>query len=187
MADPKRRAPIAPTTKVADLLDSWPELEEVLVAQAPAFRRLKNPVLRRTVARVATLEQAAGVGGVAVRDLVSALRRAAGLEDDAAGATGGAAAAGATPPAWLDTVRVVETIDAEALLDKGEVPLARVNERARTLQPGEALLVVSSFRPVPLLDALARQDHATFVREAAPSRFETFVRARGDDAAGGPT
>jgi hypothetical protein len=45
---------------VADLLDSWPELEETLVAQAPAFRRLRNPVLRRAVARVATLEPAAG-------------------------------------------------------------------------------------------------------------------------------
>jgi len=187
VADPKRRAPIAPTTKVADLLDSWPELEEVLIAQAPAFRRLKNPVLRRTVARVATLEQAAGVGGVAVRDLVTALRRAAGLGDDDADATGGASGSGTTPPAWLDTVRIVETIDAEALLDKGEVPLARVNARARALQPGEALLVVSSFRPVPLLDALARQDQATFVREATPGRFETFVQARGEDAAGGST
>jgi hypothetical protein len=72
--------------KVAELLEAWPELEEVLIRLAPAFRRLKNPVLRRTVARVATLEQAAGVGGVAVRDLVGALRRAAGIEE-AAGAT----------------------------------------------------------------------------------------------------
>ena len=82
------RCAITPATKVAELLESWPELEPVLVAQAPAFRRLKNPVLRRTVARVATLEQAAGVGGVAVRDLVAALRRAAGLDDAPPGESG---------------------------------------------------------------------------------------------------
>jgi len=61
MAPERPRIPLTPATKVADLLESWPELEEVLIAHAPAFRRLKNPVLRRTVARVATLEQAAGV------------------------------------------------------------------------------------------------------------------------------
>jgi len=179
MADAKDRAPITPATKVAELLESWPELEDVLVAQAPAFRRLKNPVLRRTVARVATLEQAAGVGGVAVRDLVAALRRAAGLADDEGpGAAGGAPAPPRETPAWVAAARVVETIDAEALLERGEIPLARVNERARALRPGEALRVLSSFRPAPLLDALDRQGLATFVRETGSGRFETLVHPR---------
>jgi hypothetical protein len=177
VADPKLRAPITPATKIADLLESWPELEDVLVAQAPAFRRLKHPVLRRTVARVATLEQAAGVGGVSVRELVAALRRAAGLGDGDAAATSGAAGdeAAQEPPAWLSATHVVETIDAEALLDAGEVPLTRVNERARCLLPGEALLVTSGFRPTPLVEAVAKQGCRSFVREAGPGRFETFV------------
>lgn len=179
MTRPGARVAITPATKVADLLESWPELEQVLVAQAPAFRRLRNPVLRRTVARVATLEQAAGVGGVAVRDLVGALRRAAGL-DEAAGAgaelVGGATGcAGGEEPAWLAQARVVATIEADALLDAGEVPLARVNSAARALKPGESLRVVSGFRPVPLVEALAKQGLRCVVRETAPGRFETFV------------
>lgn len=178
MADPKGRAPITPATKVAELLESWPELEGVLVAQAPAFRRLRNPVLRRTVARVATLEQAAGVGGVPVRELVAALRRAAGLEEDAASSTGGENAAPAGPPEWLDPARVVTAIDADALLDAGEVPLVRVNERAFALAPGELLRVASSFRPAPLVDALTKQGFRVFVRETTPGRFDTFVTTR---------
>jgi hypothetical protein len=163
---------------VAELLESWPELEEVLVAQAPAFRRLRNPVLRRTVARVATLEQAAGVGGVPVRELVAALRRAAGLEGDDDDATSGESAAPVGSPEWLDPARVVAAIDADALLDAGEVPLGRVNERAFALAPGELLRVASTFRPAPLVDAMARQGFRAFVRETAPGRFETFVTTR---------
>lgn len=178
MADPKGRAPITPATRVAELLESWPELEEVLVAQAPAFRRLRNPVLRRTVARVATLEQAAGVGGVPVRELVAALRRAAGLEEDAASSTSGESAAPVGPPEWLDPARVVAAIDADALLDAGEVPLVRVNERAFALGPGELLRVASTFRPAPLVDALAKQGFRVFVRENTPGRFDTFVTTR---------
>lgn len=169
--------PITPATKIAELLESWPELEEVLVAQAPAFRRLRNPVLRRTVARVATLEQAAGVGGVPVRELVAALRRAAGIEAEAfpAAGAGAAEAAGDTPPEWLDPARIVATIDADQLLDAGQIPLPAVLERARSLGSGEILRIESGFRPVPLLEALARQGCATFVHEAAPGRFETFA------------
>ena len=170
------RCPITPATKVAELLESWPELEPVLVAQAPAFRRLKNPVLRRTVARVATLEQAAGVGGVAVRDLVAALRRAAGLDDAPPGESGPVEAGVASvPPDWVSSGRVVVTIDAEALLDAGEVPLPVVNEKARGLGPGELLRIDSGFRPAPLVESLAKQGFRSFVREASPGRFETFV------------
>lgn len=149
MPGPGPRAPITPATKVAELLESWPELEAVLIAQAPAFRRLKNPVLRRTVARVATLEQAAGVGGVPARELVAALRRAAGLEAGEGGGTPGAGAEAGSEavPEWAATGRVVETLDAEALLDAGEVPLARVNARAKELRDGELLRIcVLSFR-----------------------------------------
>jgi hypothetical protein len=176
VATAKPRVPITPATKVADLLESWPDLEDVLIAQAPAFRRLKNPVLRRTVARVATLEQAAGVGGVPVRELVAALRRAAGIEADAADGGGAAGAAEEqAPPEWLDPARVVETVDADALLDAGQVPLTLVNEKARALAASQILRVDSGFRPVPLVEALAKQGFRSFVRETVPGRFETFV------------
>jgi hypothetical protein len=177
VASPKPRVPITPATKVADLLESWPELEEVLIVQAPAFRRLKNLVLRRTVARVATLEQAAGVGGVPVRELVATLRRAAGIEAGAASLDTGMDAPPGSPasPDWLDLSRVVVTLDADALLDAGQVPLTLVIEKARALALGQILRVDSGFRPVPLVEALAKQGLRSFVRETTPGRFETFV------------
>ena len=62
---------ITPETRVGPLLDAHPELEDPLVAFVPAFDKLKNPVLRRTVARFATLEHAARVGGVALPELLA--------------------------------------------------------------------------------------------------------------------
>lgn len=179
MAPERTRVPITPATKLAELLESWPELEDALIAQAPAFRRLRNPVLRRTVARVATLEQAAGVGGVPVRELVAALRRAAGIEDAAAADPGASdATPPPVPPEWLDSGRVKETLDADALLDAGEVPLTRAGATARGLGPGELLRIDSGFRPIPLLEALGKQGYRCFERELANGRFETFVASR---------
>ena len=62
---------IGPETRVGDLLDAYPEAEQVLIGIAPQFKALRNPVLRRTVARVATLEQAARVAGMSARELVT--------------------------------------------------------------------------------------------------------------------
>ena len=55
---------IIPQTRVGELLDAYPELEELLFKLSPKFTALKNPVLRRTIGRVATLSQAAAVGGL---------------------------------------------------------------------------------------------------------------------------
>lgn len=171
---------INPGMKVAELLDTWPELEAALIDQAPEFRKLRNPILRRTVARVATLQQAAGIAGISVRDLVVTLRKAIGQPvDDAAADTGAALAAEAgEPPAWLDPSRVTRRIDADAMLAAGQVPLTAAFEAARALQPGEILEITASFRPVPLVENLEKQGYRCFLRAASPDRFHLYA-ARG--------
>ena len=59
---------ISPKTKVLQLIETYPQLEDVLIEFAPAFKKLKNPVLCKTVARIATLQKAAAVGNVKVED-----------------------------------------------------------------------------------------------------------------------
>ena len=66
--------PILPSTRVGALLDRYPQLEDVLIALAPPFKKLKNPLLRKGVARVASLRHAAVVGGMSAGELVNRLR-----------------------------------------------------------------------------------------------------------------
>ena len=170
---------ITPAMKVAALLEAFPALEEVLVAQAPAFERLRNPVLRRTVARVATLEQAAAIGGLSSRDLVTTLRRAAGQPvDDPAPEPSlpGPGGDGGPLPAWVDPARVCRVVDADAILATGAAPLATVFEAARALE--DVVEVTVAFRPVPLVESLGKQGYACHVRAAA-GRFQVYVK-KGD-------
>ncbi|UFS72531.1 DUF1858 domain-containing protein [Geomonas sp. RF6] len=57
-------------TKLADLLEKHPFLLDYLVHRAPAFKKLENPVLRKTVGKVATLSQVAAKAGIAEEVLV---------------------------------------------------------------------------------------------------------------------
>jgi hypothetical protein len=174
-AQPK--PPITPRTSVAELLDAYPELEQVLVDAAPPFRKLRNPVLRRTIARVTSLEQAASVAGVPLRDLILTLREAAGLTaeaDDVAPPAATETSTGEGAAAWVNASRVRWTIDADALLAGGEEPIAEVVEKARSLDVGGLGLIRSSFRPAPLIELLERQGFRIAVVRSGKS-FATFV------------
>ncbi len=167
--------PITPKTKVAELLEAYPALEEVLVAMAPPFKKLKNPVLRRTIARVTTLERAASVAGVPLRDLVLRLREAAGQpSEDDLGETPSQDAAEDGPAPWVDAGRVVWTVNADEMLETGVHPLVEVQRRAKELTGEELGLIRSSFRPAPLIDVLEKQGFRVAVVRSGES-FATFI------------
>ena len=73
---------IGPRTRLDDLLKKFPFLLDFLAGLSPRFAKLRNPVMRRTVGRVATLHQVAGFGGIPLPELLlkiqAEIKRAAG-------------------------------------------------------------------------------------------------------------
>ncbi|MFN3421566.1 MAG: DUF1858 domain-containing protein, partial [Armatimonadota bacterium] len=69
---------ITPQTKVAAVLERYPQTLEVFLRHG--FAPLANPVLRKTMAKVVTIEQACRREGVDMEELLRDLRRAAGLD-----------------------------------------------------------------------------------------------------------
>jgi hypothetical protein len=92
---------ITPETKIGALLDHYPQLEEVLIEIAPAFKKLRNPILRKTVARVATLRQVAQIGDVSLAEMINKLRSEVGMQTDF-NLTDDLAADPQTVPSWFD-------------------------------------------------------------------------------------
>ncbi len=78
--DNKNELIITPKTKVSQLIETYPQLEDVLIEYAPAFKKLKNPDLRKTIARITTLQQAAAIGNVKVEDMINRLRKEVGQD-----------------------------------------------------------------------------------------------------------
>ncbi len=60
-------------TKIDALLKQYPFLLDCLITLSPKFENLKNPLMRKTMGKVATLEMAASVGGMNKDELISAL------------------------------------------------------------------------------------------------------------------
>lgn len=147
---------IRPKTKVGELLDVYPQLEDVLIGIVPAFKKLKNPILRKTVAKVTTLQQAAVVGKVKLEDILNPLREAVGQTSELL--TEEEKEYFNEKPEWFAEDKIVKTINAASLLNSGENPLGAIINGAHSLEGNSILKVVHEFVPAPIIDELAKEN-----------------------------
>jgi uncharacterized protein (DUF2249 family) len=139
---------------------------------APVFKKLKNPVLRRTIARVTTLQQAAQVGEIPVHSLVNSLRQKVGqdtLEGLEAGTAGHSVA-----PAWLQESKIVKRLDARPVIEQGGHPLGVVLEAVKELKPGEIYELTTPFFPAPLIEKVVAQGFDHFAVKKAEDYFVSY-------------
>jgi uncharacterized protein (DUF2249 family) len=152
---PDSKIDITPDTKVGALLDAYPELEEKLIELAPAFGKLRNPILRKTVGKVATLRQAAQVGGVSLGTIITTLRREAGLESTAT--ADGESTGGTAQPTWFSREKIAQSFDARPMLESGQHPITVVMKHLDELPTGGIYELITPFVPAPLLDMAAKK------------------------------
>ncbi len=168
---------ITPQTKIDTLLQTYPELELFLMNLNPKYKKLKNPVLRKTVAKIATLTQVAKIGGYEVKDLVNRLRAEVGQEPLEGEIESPQEESSATPK-WITQEAAVE-IDAQKLLEEQKNPLAEVTIALKSIDEGEIVLLKSDFLPSPLIDTFKKQGHEVYTLEEDQSHYLTFIKKGG--------
>lgn len=171
---------ITSQSKLFDVLEAYPFLESQIINIAPPFQNLKNPVLRRTVGKIATLEKVAQVGGMSVDKLVNTLRKAVGQDELQAASSRNVVIEiprVADDPEWI-AGEPQFTINGTEMLQRGEVPLGRVNELLGQLEADSYILLVTNFEPTPILDAMQKQNRKVFHKSHPddPSQWLTFIQ-----------
>jgi uncharacterized protein (DUF2249 family) len=179
MAEKNNKVPITPETKIGAFLDAYPELEVTLIELAPAFGKLRNPALRRTVAKVATLRQAAKVGGVELGELINTLRRAAGQKTSEA-VSDEAGAREESKPDWVSEGDIANSIDVRPMLDRGEQPISLVMTELSKLPQGKILELIAPFVPAPLIDKAHSRGYRTWYDEANPRIVRVYFGRSSD-------
>lgn len=166
---------ISPKTKVGELLDAFPQLENVLLELSPSFAKLKNPVLRKTVARVASLQQAAMVGGLKVDDLVNRLRKEVGQAETTI-ETENTQYLTTHPPAWFNPANIKERFDATPVINSGGSPIVDILEKTSKLSENEILELKTPFVPAPIIDMLKNKNFQTFSQKKEEEVFTYFSK-----------
>lgn len=158
---------ITPKTKVLQAIEAYPQLEELLISYVPAFVKLKNPVLRKTVARIATLQQAAAIGNVPVEELINKLRAEIGQDLFIQNEN---QMYNTQQPEWYNESLIAGELDARPMLAAGEHPVNQVIADLKILETGKIYKLTAPFLPAPLID------------KASSLNFKHWVTKSGDGA-----
>ncbi len=164
---------ITPETKISDLLKEFPQLESVLIKYSPAFSALKNPVLRRTVAKVTSLQQASKVGNVSIVEMVDALRAEVGqlpLSDGYSTDENGENSTEFIPE------NITHQFDARPIIEAGNHPREAIFDVAKTLKNGDCLEILTPFPPVPIADLLKKNGFKVTMLEPRDGVVKTYVK-----------
>lgn len=158
---------IRPTDRVADVIAHDERLIKVFASASPAFERLRNPALRRVMARLVTVEQAARMAGVDAADLVARL-------NGHGGAVGPNRTVPVKPPASTDAAPPAAApdelgdgptleLDVREELRAGREPFSLIMAAKTRVPEGGTLALRTIFEPVPLYAVLSKQgfEHRT--------------------------
>lgn len=165
---------ILPATKIADVLDTYPQLEDVLIGMAPPFRKLKNPFLRKGIAKIASLEQAATVGRMAVNDLVNRLRAAVGQEALALEDAEQRDSYFTPQPAWFDRSKIVASIN-EPSTGPYTMPIVAVLQVIAQMEPAQILELITTFVPAPGIAVMRSKGLLVWSVQESPELIRTYV------------
>lgn len=162
---------ITPQSKIIQVIEAYPQLEDVLISYVPAFRKLKNPLLRNTVAKVTTLQQVASIGNVKVGDLINKLRKEVGQEM----VTGQIDTAyNFSQPDWFGEKMVENEFDAREMLSNGEQPVNQVMADLKSMTVGTIYKLIAPFLPAPVIDKAASLEMDHWVDKKAEDLFLVY-------------
>lgn len=152
------RLPVRLDDRVSDVLARDESLVEVFVRQAPHFSKLRNRAMRKVMARLVTVEQAARTANVSPEQLVNELNAALGIS---------APPVVHAPRPVKDesslrhpvAANVVE-LDVREDLRSGREPFSRIMAAVASLGADDVLQLRAIFEPVPLFTVLAKRGFA---------------------------
>lgn len=185
-------SPIVAADRVSDVFTRHPDAELRLIAAFEAhsahFHALRNPLTRRVMTRLVTVEQAARIASVPVALLLLDLNRAAGLDAGAeveapmtdplvhAPDRPNVPADGAAAPPLLPGETV--ELDVREDLRQGREPFSRIMAAVAGLREGQTLLLRATFEPVPLFTVMAKRGFAHRAEQLAADDWRVwFFRA----------
>jgi len=163
---------INPTVTVHALLEAYPELEDVLIGLAPPFKKLKNPFLRKSVAKVATLRHIASVGGIPLDELIAKLRTAVGQSETAE--TYSDEDYFGEQPDWFSPEKVTLSLEEGKVDDADRMTLVIIMEKAKEVREGEIIELITSFLPAPGIDILKNKGYSVWTRKEGDDLIKSY-------------
>lgn len=188
--------PIRASDKLQTLFDRDERLIDVLAGLSPKLAKLRTSPMRRVMAPLTTVAQAAQICKVTPEALLRDLNRVLGIEaEEQAAAVSEEAATTATEGPARPAFSAEILLDVREQLASGGEPFSKIMSAVAGLHDGEALHLRAPFEPAPLLSVMGKRGflHSTerhadddwsvwFYRGSGKPESQTHTETRSDAA-----
>ncbi len=163
-------------TKISKIIAYDSQVIEIIASINPLFTKLRNPMLRKVLARRVSVRTAAKVGGVSTRFFLQRLSDNGyavdftGLDDEKTKSDNIAT----NVLNHMENNKIVE-LDVRPILAGGVDPFEKIQETLKTLKSDESLLLINTFEPIPLLNILKTKGYNYRVERPSDQEVHTYL------------
>jgi len=161
-------------TKIAAILKQNPAALDAIVSITPKFEKLRNPLLRKLMAGRTSIGMASKISGCDITDFFDMLEPLGFEIDD----TYKKLLNEEKPdlPSFFNSLKPgqIKEFDVRPIIEEGEDPLKLIVKKIKSIQPGEALKIINSFEPTPLILLLKKQGFESYVDKIEDQLIETY-------------
>lgn len=158
-------------TKISEIIKSNEEALDVIAKINSNFKKLKNPVLRKLLAPRVNVKQAAKIGGVSSEEMLKALGNI-GFQIDNQSSVESINTPEIKKQINMNHLEKI-TLDVRPILNSGEDPFNKIMEQLKKMNDQQALLIINTFEPIPLLNIL--KDKGYTYETTRPSEQEVHT------------
>jgi uncharacterized protein (DUF2249 family) len=158
-------------TKIAHILKQDANALEAIISISHTFEKLRNPVLRKILAGRTSLTMASRLGNCNLEDFYQKLEPL-GFKIDRS----------AMPVQIVKPVphfvKLPEAelipLDVRPVIAAGNDPLNMIMDKIKMVAPGQALKIINTFEPTPLMALLEKKGFETYTVTISHNHFETY-------------
>lgn len=165
-------------TKISKIIKENPEAIEAIASIAKPLAKLRNPILRKVLASRVNIQEACRISGSNLEQFKNALAPLGfnWSENEQASAPLASQMEGTNDnrPAWVNPKTAV-MMDVRQQIDGGADPLKDIMAAFKTLEDGQALCVINSFVPTPLINLLESKGAKSFVEMISTEQYNTWL------------
>lgn len=167
---------IAANTKISAILKANPDAIEAIANINRHFEKLRNPILRKILASRVTIADAARIGGCTEEEFFRRLEPLGFTHNKSIPGTKKPDAVAAEKPVFLKQLQQASilTLDVCEDIASGNDPFLKIMDAVDKVNGSNALQLINSFEPTPLISILHNKGYTSFVEEVKPDLVHTY-------------
>ncbi len=161
-------------TKISKILKVKPESIQVIAQINSNFKKLENPILRRSLATRVSVKDAAKIGKVDINEFLKALEQIGfdvSYYDDKKTDDKNL---NLLPPDFSN--REIITLDVRPIIADGKDPFGYITKVAKKIKPEQILLIINDFEPIPLIDFLIGKNFIHWMKQDEEGNYLTYFK-----------